>query len=164
MGSQEKIEQTVQGIAEPIARSLGLEIVHVQYRREGGGFVLRVMIERRDGGINVEDCANVSRELSAVLDVEDPIETQYHLEVSSPGLDRPLIKLADFVRFQGREITVRTHKPVEGRRNYRGRLDGVDGDRIALTVDGAQYKIPHAAIEKANLIPLLQELAPSGNS
>jgi len=164
LGSQDKAEQAVRQIAAPIAESLGLEIVLVQYRREGGGWVLRVMIERIDGGVNVEDCAKVSRELSAVLDVEDPFEAPYHLEVSSPGLDRPLVKPSDFVRFQGREIILRTHKPVEGRKSYRGNLDGLDGDMILMTVDGIQYRIQFAAVEKANLIPLLKELAPAGNS
>ena len=164
MGSQEKVEQAVQQIATPIAQSLGLEIVQVQYRREGGGLVLRIMIDRIDGGVNVEDCANVSRELSAVLDVEDPVGTPYHLEVTSPGLDRPLVKPSDFVRFQGREIILRTHKPVDGRKSYRGTLDGLDGDLILVTVDGVQYRIQFAAVEKTNLIPLLKELAPAGNS
>lgn len=164
MGSQEKVEQAVQQIATPIAQSLGLEIVQVQYRREGGGLVLRIMIDRIDGGVNVEDCADVSRELSAVLDVEDPVGTPYHLEVTSPGLDRPLVKPSDFVRFQGREIILRTHKPVDGRKSYRGTLDGLDGDLILVTVDGVQYRIQFAAVEKTNLIPLLKELAPAGNS
>jgi len=164
LGSQEKVEQAVQQIATPIAQSLGLEIVQVQYRREGGGLVLRIMIDRIDGGVNVEDCADVSRELSAVLDVEDPVGTPYHLEVTSPGLDRPLVKPSDFVRFQGREIILRTHKPVDGRKSYRGTLDGLDGDLILVTVDGVQYRIQFAAVEKTNLIPLLKELAPAGNS
>ena len=111
------------------------------------------MAERQsDGGMNVEDCAEVSRMVSALLDVEDPIASEYTLEVSSPGIDRPLTRLADYDRFAGLEAKVETRLPVDGRRRFRGRLDGADGDKIRLETDAGPVTLTFADIAKAKLV------------
>jgi ribosome maturation factor RimP len=148
----EEIEKVIWKLGEPVADSTGLELVQVQFRREANGWVLRVFIDREEG-ITVDDCAAFSRELSDLLDVEDLIEAAYHLEVSSPGLDRPLVKPEDFTRFSGREITLRTREPVAGRRNFKGLLGGLDGDSVLIDVDGERHKLAVALVERANLVP-----------
>jgi ribosome maturation factor RimP len=100
----------------------------------------------------VDDCADVSRAVSAVLDVEDPIDQAYTLEVSSPGLDRPLVKLADFGRFAGFDARVETGMPVDGRKRFRGRLLGIEGDLVRISVDGETMEVPYPAIARAKLV------------
>jgi ribosome maturation factor RimP len=114
---------------------------------------VQVMAERLDGRpISIDDCANISRALSALLDVEDPIEGSYTLEVSSPGLDRPLLKLKDYERYAGHEARVETSAAIEGRRKFKGRLLGADGDRVRLEVDGRQIALDFASIARAKLV------------
>ncbi len=153
---REKTEQAVFRLCEPVAASYGLELVQVQYRREERGWVLRIMVDR-DGGITVEECGSLSRELSDLLDVEDLIDGSYNLEVSSPGLDRPLTKPADFDRFAGREINLKTFQPVEGRRNFRGTLEGIQNEVVKLLVDGKNYELEWSLVQSANLVPDYQE-------
>jgi len=153
----EQIAARIEGLCAPPAAGLGLALVQVSYQRESSGWVLRVLVERPGGAVTVEDCSRLSRELSVVLDVEDALPQAYQLEVSSPGLDRPLITLQDFARFVGREITLRTHAPQAGRRNYRGRLVGVAGDELTLEVDGQRQIITHGSVSKANLVPELPD-------
>lgn len=122
--------------------------------------VLQIMFERdtggqpHDGGISVDDCANVSRAVSAILDVEDPIAGAYRLEVSSPGLDRPLLKAADFERFKGFVAKVELARPLDGRKRFRGRLGGVDGDAVVLRDEdsNAEERLPLADIGQAKLV------------
>ena len=105
----------------------------------------------KPGGVQLEDCAEVSREVSALLEVEDPIRDAYHLEVSSPGLDRPLAKQRDFARFSGQKAKVVTHEPINGRRTFHGVLGGLENGEVLITVDGQLHRIPHAAIARANI-------------
>jgi ribosome maturation factor RimP len=139
---------------EPGIRALGFELVDVEYAADGGRNVLRIYIDS-PAGITVDDCAKVSRQVSAVLDVEDPIPEQYVLEVSSPGLDRPLVKREDFERFAGQQVKVRMREAVTGRRNFKGTLVGVEGDAIVVHVDQERYSLPMAKIERARLVPQL---------
>jgi ribosome maturation factor RimP len=114
--------------------------------------LLRVYIDSPDG-ISVEDCATVSRQISALLDVEDPISGEYLLEVSSPGMDRPLYTLDHFARFAGELIKLRLRAPVEGRRNFSGVLKGVEEDDVVVEVDAHEYLLPFDLIERANVVP-----------
>lgn len=114
---------------------------------------LQIMAERRDGsGMNIDDCVAVSRAVGAILEVEDPISGAYELEVSSPGLDRPLTRLADFERFAGHEAKIEATLPIDGRRRWRGRLLGVDGDRVRLAAEDGELALPFAGIAKAKLV------------
>jgi ribosome maturation factor RimP len=150
--------QQVREVAGRVARSYGLEIFDVQYRREASGMVLRVQIDRPGPGatpedsVSVEDCANISRDLSAVLDVEDVVPSAYTLEVSSPGLDRPLRQAADYLRFTGRRAKIVMREPVDGQGYFKGRLSGVEGAAVAIeTDDGRRHLVPLSVITRANL-------------
>ena len=140
----------VRQITEPILQSQGLELVDLEYQREAQGWVLRFTIDR-EGGVTVEDCAEVSRELSAVLEVRDPIGNPYVLEVSSPGLTRPLKRPEDFNKYRNHLVKVKTFEPVEGRRNFKGILLGLEDDKVRLEMEGQAYEIPFRGIAKANL-------------
>jgi ribosome maturation factor RimP len=158
---QEDVVARVRAIASRVAGAYGLDIFEVQYRREGPGMVLRVQIDRPGAGataeesISVEDCARVSRDLSAVLDVEDVVPTAYTLEVSSPGLDRPLRHAEDYRRFAGRRAKLVMSKAIEGQMFFKGRLGGVEGSgaptAIVITDDGRTHRVPLAVITRANL-------------
>lgn len=139
-------------LLEPGVKALGFELVDSELAGSGRNAVLRVYI---DGprGVTVDDCAQVSRQLSAILDVEDPFPERYVLEVSSPGLDRPLVKHEDFERFVGERVKVRMRMALEGRRNFKGRLIGVSLQHIALEVDGKTVNLDFSGIEKARLVP-----------
>ncbi len=138
--------------------AMGFELVRV---KTSGGRVktLQVMVERGDGSLSVEDCAEVSRTLSTFLDAEDPVQGDYVLEVSSPGIDRPLVKRADFERFAGHEAKIKLRQPLEGRKRFVGALLGVEGDNVTLTLRERSgtpgqtiQRLPLALIEEAKLI------------
>ncbi|GMQ91494.1 MAG: ribosome maturation factor RimP [Gammaproteobacteria bacterium] len=133
---------------------MGYEFVGVEQAGVGAGTILRVYIDSADG-IMLNDCEKVSRQLSALLDVEDPISGRYTLEVSSPGLDRPLMKLEDFQRFEGEEARIKVGRAVLGRRNFTGRLRGIEGETVLLEMDQEIYDLPYADIERARLVPKL---------
>jgi ribosome maturation factor RimP len=141
---------TVHRLVEPVVERLGYELILVELVHDRQGTVLRLFVDQQ-GGVTLEDCARVSREVGAMLDVEDPIEGPYHLEVSSPGLDRPLVRQGDFVRFAGQKARIVTQERVGGRRTFRGVLQGVEGDRVLLLVDGQLLRIPLAEIARANV-------------
>jgi ribosome maturation factor RimP len=146
-----EIVERVRALAEPILADRGLELVDVEFRREAQGWVLRLYMDR-PGGVTLEDCRQVSEELGDHLDVEEVIAHSYHLEVSSPGLDRPLTRDADFVLFAGRAVRVRSRDPIEGQRNFCGRLRGLAEGAVLLEMaDGRQVRIPRDLIEKARL-------------
>lgn len=137
---------------EPVIDGLGYETVRIMTIGQANP-TLQIMIDKKDGSeINVEDCAKVSRALSTVLDEKDPINDKYNLEVSSPGLDRPLTKLEHFVRFAGNEIKVETAVVVDGRKRFKGSLKGVEDENVLLEMDGTEYKILFDDISKAKIV------------
>jgi ribosome maturation factor RimP len=145
------VVQKAAGILAPLLKAEGLSLVDIAYQWERGGWVLRVLIER-ENGTTLDDCARVSREFGQLLDVEDIIPTSYRLEVSSPGLDRPLKGEADFVRYKGRRVRIRTRDPVSGRRNFKGDLIGCAEGNVTVRVEGGGvFAIPLSSILKANL-------------
>lgn len=161
---------TLWQLVEPHVRGAGLDLIELQWNREGEGWVLRVFIDHPDPPhlpgkteppsdvlpplpVSHEDCESVSRDLSAALDVADVIHHGYRLEVSSPGLDRPLRREQDFRRFAGRRVRVRTTDPVEGRRNFAGLLRGSDAGQIDIECEDRSYRVPLARIARANLVP-----------
>ena len=130
------IDRRLAEIITPVIEDLGFELVRV--RLQGGKTAtLQIMADRPEGGINVDDCGDISTAVSAVLDVEDPIEDNYRLEVSSPGIDRPLTRIKDFVTFEGYEVRLETNQPIDGRKRFKGVLAGVEGDEVLLNIDEA---------------------------
>lgn len=137
---------------EPVIESMGYELVGVEFNGGASHGTLRVYIDR-DSGVSVDDCAAISHQVSGILDVEEPIKQAYDLEISSPGIDRPLFKLADFERFAGRVARIRLVAGLDGRRKFKGRLSGVvDADLIRIEVDGETFDLPYADIARANLV------------
>jgi ribosome maturation factor RimP len=138
-------------LAAPLAQGEGMEIVDIEFRPEGtrGGRVLRLYMDK-EGGPSVDDLSRVSRRLSDLLDSEDAIAGAYTLEVSSPGINRPLKKPEHFARFVGKRIRVRTRDTIDGRRSFVGVLGQVLGDSVILTQEGKQYRIPFTMIDKSN--------------
>lgn len=147
-------KDTLQALLEPVVENLGFELADLELRTGGRDGVLRVFIDKADG-INIEDCEEVSRQISAILDVEDPMQGNYTLEVSSPGLDRTLTKPAHFRRFMGQDVRVKLRFPLAGRRNFSGSLKAVDDEKIEVVVDGESHSLPLETIESARLIPSL---------
>ncbi len=127
-----ELPQKIEKEIEKIVSSEGLELVHVEFRRQGSSFVLRVDIDK-DGGVTLDDCAMISNQLNAFLDVEDPVPGRYELEVSSPGLDRKFYRHSDYQKFQGRLVRVKTKDSVGGLHVIVGRLTGFDGARVVVT-------------------------------
>ena len=127
------------------------ELVACDWRVIGGRPTLQVFIDA-EGGVEVKDCVAVNHMIGDLLDVEDFISARYHLEISSPGLDRPLRKEADFSRFVGQRMRARTFEPIDGRRNFHGVIDGVDDGIVTIDVDGAPIPVPIAAMDRANLV------------
>jgi len=147
------LEQRVMGLLEPTVSALGYELLGVEYLAQGKHSRLRVYIDS-PAGIGLEDCETVSHQVSGVLDVDDPIQGQYSLEVSSPGLDRPLFQPDHFARFVGQKVKLRLHQPRDGQRNFYGRIAAVEGEEIYISMeDGDQLVSSIEDIEKANLVP-----------
>ncbi len=144
------VRERVKAIALPLLEEQGLELLEVQYRREQHGWVLRLVIDK-PGGVSLDDCVAISRELSQILDVEDFVDQAYNLEVSSPGLDRPLKSLADFQRFSGRMAKVVTSEPLAGTHVFVGRIQETEGDSIVLEVDRRKVVIPFPQVARARL-------------
>jgi ribosome maturation factor RimP len=152
------IVSQVRSIANRVAASYGLEIFDVSFRREGPGMVLRVQIDRpgpaatAEESVSVADCANVSRDLSAILDVDDVVAAAYTLEVSSPGLDRPLTRPDDYERFAGRFAKLVLREPVDGQKYFKGRLGGLDSGHVLIDgEDRRTHRVPLDIIARANL-------------
>jgi ribosome maturation factor RimP len=153
--------ERVREIAERVAASSGLELVEIEFRGGGGkARMLRIFIDK-PGGVSHEDCANFSREVGTILDVEDVVPgASYTLEVSSPGLDRKLVRPTDYERFAGSRVRIKTREPVQGNRQLEGRLEGLLDGRVAIEVAGkrkgdaaVRLEVELSNIEKANLVP-----------
>ncbi|MES9957643.1 MAG: ribosome maturation factor RimP [Sedimenticola sp.] len=131
---------------------MGYELVGVEYLSDGrAGHILRIYIDH-ENGISVDDCSSVSHQVSGVLDVEDPIQEKYALEVSSPGLDRPLFFKEHFERFKGGRVKIRLHEKLQGRRRFEGVLNGLQGDDVLVTVDDEEFLLPYDLIDRARLV------------
>ncbi len=144
--------QSIRMLFEPTLESMGYELVQVESGAQPGGAVLRVYIDA-PGGIMLDDCTAVSRRLSALLDVEQPITSAYSLEVSSPGVDRPLVKPAHFQRFVGSSVRAVTHSHVLGRRRFSGRLLEANAEGVVVECEGEVYALPYDNIDSARLVP-----------
>lgn len=148
---RESLVGSITALAEQAAASMGMEVVLVEIKG-GGRSIVRVYIDQA-GGVSVDDCERFSKRFSVLLDVEDCIPFSYMLEVSSPGLDRPLVREADFQRFTGKQVKVRTSQPLQGQRNFRGRILGASGGNIRLELSpGQQVEMALSQIERANLV------------
>ena len=145
-----EIEDRVRGIVDSILSNEGMELVEIEYRRESKGWVLRLYIDKA-GGITLDDCTHISQEVGRSLDVEDFIAIPYTLEVSSPGLTRPLKKEKDFMKYRNQIIKVKTINPIENRRQFKGKLLGISENRIEIEMDGGFFQIPLSNVAKAKL-------------
>ena len=137
---------------EPVVEAMGYELVGVEFHAAGRYGTLRVYIDREEG-VSLDDCAAISHQISGILDVEEPIKQAYDLEISSPGIDRPLFKLADYERFSGELAKIKLSVAQQGRKNFKGRLQGViEPSQVAIEVDGERFELPFADIARANLV------------
>jgi ribosome maturation factor RimP len=152
-----KDEDLIQ-LLTPIIADLGLECLGIEYAPSRGNSLLRLYIDAADRPVTLDDCEAVSREVSATLDVNDPITGRYTLEVSSPGLDRPLFTPAHFARFIGEQAKVALNLPIQSRRRLIGKIKAVEGDAITIEQDGVDVTITHDNVQKAKLIPDLEAL------
>ena len=148
----ETIRKKVEEIAESVASSEGLELVLVEYKQQGGRWVLTVYIDKEEG-VGLNDCQNISKQLSTIFDVEDVIPHRYTLEVSSPGLNRPLVKEKDYIRFRGKKVKIETVNPIEGRKRFVGSLIGCQDGIISLALEKGEQPltIPLKEVAKARL-------------
>lgn len=151
---QEALIERIEAIIAPTLNHMGYEVVRIQWRDGQKRRTLQIMADRTDGTeINVDDCAEISHTVSALLDVDDPITGAYDLEVSSPGIDRPLVKQKDFAEYQGYEIKAELQRPVNGRRRFRGILEGISEEGIIeLSVDGEIHALPWRDVQSAKLV------------
>jgi ribosome maturation factor RimP len=146
------LEQRLTEMLRPSVEDLGYELVGIEYIRAGKHSTLRVYIDQ-EAGILVADCAVVSRQISAIMDVEDPISNEYTLEVSSPGLERPLFSAAHYQAFIGEEVRLQLRMPIQNRRKWKGVIASVDGEIIGVNVDGKEERFALSNIQKANIVP-----------
>ena len=146
----ETVIKQIEAVALPVLEEMGLELVEVQYRREQNGWVLRLTIDKQDG-INLDDCAAVSREISQLLDIEDIVDQAYNLEVSSPGLNRPLKSMVEFERFVGRLAKIKTVEPICGEHVFIGKISKTEGESIVLELSGKEMTILLSQVAKARL-------------
>lgn len=141
------------GLLEPVAAGLGYELLEVEWATSGRSSLVRVYIDRTDGGgVGLDDCERVSRAVSALLEADDPVGHEYQLEVSSPGFDRPLRTAAHFERFAGSEARIELAAPLDGRRRFKGRLGPVVDGTVTIEVDRKEWKLPLSGISKARLV------------
>lgn len=141
-------------IIDPVAGAMGYEIIRIALQKSarGDAVTLQIMAERPDGSMLVEDCARLSREISVIMDVEDPISAEYVLEVSTPGIDRPLTRRKDFENYAGYEVKIELSVPQQGRRRYRGELLGIKDDTVKIKVDGDVFEVDFNNINRSKLI------------
>ena len=154
---EKHIINQVEALAEPLCTSENLELVHIEYQRESNGRVLRVYIDRPDG-VALDDCVDVSRQLNDLLDVHLDNIGPYNLEVTSPGPERPLSKIKDYVRFKGRLAKIKTHQPINGQKNFTGIIVGSIEERVSLSLNEKTVVIPFGDISKARLVEVDGEI------
>lgn len=145
------VSQAVMELIEPVLIAEGLELVDVEYKKEGKNWVLRIFIDK-DGGVTVEDCQKISHLTGDLIEVEETITTPYSLEVSSPGLDRVLKREKDFLRFKGRQIRLHSLSPIDSRRKFTGILTDFKDQTVFMESDGKLFEIPLRQVGKANLV------------
>lgn len=148
----ESRQSSIENLIQPIVEALGCELWGIDFHSQGKNSMLRIFIEK-DDGVAVEDCEAVSRQVSSVFDVEDPIKSEYTLEVSSPGLDRALYKLDQYSAYIGEKLSVRLRVSFDGRRKFAGILKNIENDEIVLEVDNEEYLLPYELIDRANIVP-----------
>ena len=144
-------EVLISELIDTTVQALGLELWGVELLQQGRYSLLRVYIEREEG-VTIEDCEKVSRQVSALLDVEDPIAGEYTLEVSSPGVDRPLFSIEQYAQYVGSEVNLKLRRALDGRRKFKGQIIKVSGDIVALLVEGTEYDLDYSDIEKASIV------------
>ncbi|PTB99236.1 ribosome maturation factor RimP [Marinobacter sp. Z-F4-2] len=147
-----RIEERLMEMLEPAVAALDFELWVVEFVRAGKHSTLRVYIDHADG-VGVDDCAQVSYQVSAILDVEDPINTEYFLEVSSPGMERPFFAAQQFADYVGEIAAVELTMSQQGKRKFKGEIAAVDGSQITFVVDGETFTVAHSTIKKAHLVP-----------
>lgn len=144
------VTESIEELVTPITEENRLELVDVEYKKEGKDWFLRIFIDK-EGGVTVDDCTRVSREIEDLIDVEEVVPTSYVLEVSSPGLERPLKKEKDFLRFKGKRAHVTTYTPIHGQKNFKGTIRDFQEDILFLDIDSQSVEIPKNQIAKAKL-------------
>lgn len=154
MAASDKLKELI----GPLVEDLGYEFVGLEYLSNPKSRLLRIYIDRDETGIVVEDCERVSREVSALMDVEDPVSGQYTLEVSSPGIERPLFEAEHYRRFVGETARVMMYSPIDGRRKFKGTIVRADESIVVLLVDGVEWELPLADVHRAELAPDLDAL------
>ncbi|AGQ37822.1 TPA: ribosome maturation factor RimP [Mannheimia haemolytica] len=147
------LEQKLEDLVLDSIEALGFELVGIECQRAGRFLTVRLYIDK-EGGVTIDDCSDVSRQVSAIFDVEDPIADKYNLEVSSPGLDRPLFTVAHYERFIGQDVVIHLRIPMFDRRKWQGKIKQVEGDFITLTVENEDCQFAFGNIQKANLVPV----------
>ncbi|MBB3142501.1 ribosome maturation factor RimP [Halomonas organivorans] len=149
-------DAALHALIEPVVSAMGFELWGIDYLSQGKHSRLVIFIDHPDG-VSVDDCADVSRQVSAVFDVEDPIHGEYRLEVSSPGMDRPLYTLEQFARYAGHQVAVKLRVPFDGRRKFQGLLAGVENDEVLVRLDGEEYCFPIESIDQARVVPQFED-------
>jgi len=148
--NKQKVVDHVTTLTEPLCVSEGLELIHVEFQREPGGKILRLYLDKA-GGISLNDCIDVSRQLGDILEANLVEIGPYRLEVTSPGLDRPLVKQNDFEKFKGHRVKIRTIRPIRGQKNFTGVLLGISGEQIHLQIDNQRTTISYQDVSRARL-------------
>ncbi len=146
------IAEKIEALIAPSIADMGFELVQVKLLEGRSGQTLQIMAERPDGSMSLDDCAMISRQISAVLDVEDAITAAYRLEVSSPGIDRPLVKLADYSTYAGHAAKIETALPINGRKRFAGSIKAVEGGNVIITVDNKDHSLPFIDIQSGKLV------------
>ena len=155
--------EDLEALLTPVVQELGCVLWGLEFSMQGRRSVLRLFIDAAEG-VTLEDCERVSRQVSAVMDVEDPITSAYTLEVSSPGMDRPLFRLEQYQLYIGQPIAVRLRAPYQGRRRFQGWLTGIEEGDIVLRVDDIEYLLPYESIDKAHVVPVFEKEVDSDSS
>lgn len=144
--------EDIKQLIRPVIESMGYEFVGCEFTSQGRFATLQIYIDK-NGGVNADDCERVSHQISALLDVEASISHQYNLEVSSPGLDRPLFSIEDFRKFINHEVNIRLKMPVNNRANFKGVIEAVESHQVIVKCDGEKFVLPYEQIAKARLVP-----------